>query len=44
MTERLEAVLAAERFLAAMESAVLGQMMFVFERFVTDRADERTLT
>jgi len=44
MTERLEAMFTAERFLSAVQAAVLGQVMFVLERFVTDHTDERPLT
>jgi len=44
MTERLETVLAAERLLSAVKTTVLGQVMFVLERLVTDGTDERPLT
>jgi len=44
VTERLEAMLTAERFLTAVQPAVLGQVVLVLERLVTDQTHERTLT
>jgi len=44
VTERLEAMLAAERLLSAVQATVLRQVMFVLESFVTDGTDKRPLT
>lgn len=44
MTERLEAMFTAERFLSAVQTAVLCQVMFVLESFVTDRTHKWPLT
>jgi len=44
MTKRLEAMFTSERFFSAVQASVLSQVMFVFESFVTDGADERSLT
>jgi len=44
MTERLEAMFTAERFFSAVQAAVLRQVMFVLESFVTDRTNEWPLT
>jgi len=44
MTERLEAMFTSERFLSAVQAAMLGQVMFVLERFVADCTDKWPLT
>lgn len=44
VTERLEAMFTAEWLFSAVQTAVLGQVVLVLERLVTDRTDERPLT
>ena len=44
VAETLAAVLAAERLLAAMQPVVLGEVVLVLKRLVTDGAHERSLT
>ena len=44
MTERLEAMFTAEWLFSAVQTAMLGQVVLVLERLVTDRTDERPLT
>jgi len=44
MTERLEAMFTSEGLLAAVQSTVLSQVMFVFESLIADCTDKWPLT